>query len=83
MVESEASGKGGEIRAFLQQATVERSRSGMPVAEDEEPAVGVSIILERKPDAGKPHVRFDERGFGNVVMVEIEAPTKGESRRQQ
>ena len=62
MVESEASGKNGEIRAFLQQATVERSRSGMPVAEDEEPAVGASIIFERKPDAGNPHVRFDERG---------------------
>ena len=83
MVESEASGKNGEIRALLQQATVERSRSGMPVAEDEEPAVGVSIIFERKPDAGNPHVRFDERGYGNVAMVEIETPTTGESRRQQ
>ena len=24
--------------------------------------------LVRKPDAGKPHVRFDERGSGNAVM---------------
>ena len=55
----------------------------MPIAEAEEPAVGVSIIFERKPDAGSPHVRFDERGYGNVAMVEIETPTTGESRRQQ
>ena len=34
-------------------------------------------------DAGNPHVRFDERGYGNVVRVEIETPTNGESRRQQ
>ncbi len=83
MVLSEASGKGREIRAFLQQTTVERPRFGMPVAEDEELAVGVSKIFERKPDAGNPHVRFDERGYGNVAMVEIETPTTGESRRQQ
>ena len=36
---SKASGKTGKIRALFQQATVNRSRSGMPVAEDEEPAV--------------------------------------------
>lgn len=36
-----------------------------------------------KPDAGNPHVRFDERGYGNVVRVEIKTPTKGESHRKQ
>ena len=55
----------------------------MPVAEDEEPAVGVSLILERKPDAGNPHVQFDEPGRGNVVREKTKAPTTGESRRQQ
>ena len=55
----------------------------MRVAEDEEPAEGVSIILELKPDVGNPHVRFDERGHGNVVRVEIKTPTKGENRRKQ
>ena len=83
MVSSEASGKDRGIRAFLQQATVERSRSGMSVAEDQEPAVGESTILERKPDAGNPHVRFDGQGYGNVVMVEIETLTIGESRQKQ
>ena len=76
---SEASGKGGEIRALLQQKAVDGTWSEIPVAGAQELAVGVSIILERKPDAGKPHVRFDERGYGNVVMVEIETLTKGES----
>ena len=83
MVLSDASGKGGEIRAFLQQATVERSWFGIPIADDEEPAVGESTTLERNPDTGNPHVRFDGRGYGNVVKVEIETPTQGESRRQQ
>ena len=55
----------------------------MPVADDEEPAVGVSITLERKPDAGNLHVRFDERGRGNAVREKTETPTTGESRRQQ
>ena len=57
-----ASDRGREIRAFLQQKVEDGTWSGMPVAEDEEPAVGVSIILERKPDARNPHVRFAERG---------------------
>ena len=60
MVLSEASGKNEEIRAILQQATVERSRSDMPVGEYERPVVSLSIMLERKADAGNPHVRFDE-----------------------
>ena len=64
MVLSEESSKGGEICAILQQMVVDGTWSGMSVAEDEGPAVGASIILERKPDAGNPHVRFDERGYG-------------------
>ena len=55
----------------------------MPVADDKEPAVGESIILERKPDAGSTHVRFDERERGNVIKEKIETPPNGESRRKQ
>ena len=59
MVLSEASGKGGKIRAILQRKAVDGALLGMPIAEDEEPAAGVTTILERKPDAGNPHVRFN------------------------
>ncbi len=54
----------------------------MPVADDKEPAVGESIILERKPDAGSSNARFDERERGNVIKEKIETPPKGESRRK-
>ena len=62
---------------------VDGTRSGTPVADDKEPAVGESIIFERKTDAGSTHVRFDERERGNVIKEKIETPTKGESRRKQ
>ena len=39
--------------------------------------------LVRKPDAGNPHVRFDERGCGNAAMARTEAPANGESRRKR
>ena len=55
----------------------------MLVADDDEPAVGESINLERRLDAGNSHVQFDGRGYGNAVRVEIETPTQGESCRQQ
>ena len=32
--------------------------------------------LVRKPDAGSPHVRFDERRRGNAAAARIEAPAK-------
>ena len=67
MVVSEKAGKDGEIRALLHQAIVDGTRSGTPLADHEDPAVDASIILERKPDAGNPHVRFDEWGRGKVV----------------
>ena len=54
------------LRAFLRQKAVDGTWSDTPVAEDVVPAVCVSGMLERKPDAGNPHVRFDERGRGNV-----------------
>ena len=77
MVESEAQGDDWEIRTFLRQKAVARTWAGTPVAQ--EPAVGVSIILERKLDAGNPHVRFDERWYGNISMVKIETPTQSKA----
>jgi hypothetical protein len=37
----------------------------------------------REPDAGNPHVRFDERGRETKPTARIEAPVRRESRRQQ
>ena len=64
---------------FLQQATVEQLRSGMPVVNDEESFEGVSIILERKPDAGSPYVWFDEREYGNIVKVRFRHQLKAKA----
>ena len=83
IVLSEASGKGRGNRCVSPTSDFGTITVCYARRWNTEPAVGVSIILERKPDAGNPHVRFDERGNGNVVRVEIETPTDGESRRQQ
>jgi hypothetical protein len=39
--------------------------------------------LIREPDAGNPHVRFDEREWETELSVAIGAPANGESRRQR
>ena len=52
-----------------------------------EPACGRAHALRpnlvREPDAGKPHVRFDERGWETESLVATGAPAQGESRRKQ
>ena len=55
----------------------------LPGVEATEPSVGEGMISTESRNAGKPHVRFDERGRGNAARNEIEAPASGESRRQQ
>ena len=57
---SEAQGEDREVRAIPGPAAVRRVRSRAPGADDDKPSVGEGLIC--KPDAGKPHVRFDERG---------------------
>ena len=72
--------KAGKYVRFSNQR-VERSRSGMLVAEVEKPAVGASIILERKLDAGNPHVRFDQRGMETQVWLRLRHRLKAKAVR--
>ena len=61
MALSEAQGAGQEGSALPGRAALVRVRARAPWTADGELPVGVGMILVREPDAGDPHVRFDER----------------------
>ena len=80
---SEAQGEDRGDGALLGRETMENLWTHLPCVEAPGLSVGEGMISTESRDAGKPHVRFDERGRGNAARNEIEAPASGESRRQQ
>ena len=56
---------GGEIRAILRREAVRRLQPSCVSRGKPWPFRARRHDLVRKPDAGNPHVRFDERGSGN------------------
>ena len=65
-----------ELRAVPGRVPARTIRTHPPCEASGQAFRGRRHDLVRKPDAGNPHVRFDERRRGNAAMARIEAQAK-------
>ena len=68
------------IRRFPSEKVFGEIGVSLPRPMNQATAVCLEVKSVGKPDAGKPHVRFDERGWETELMAQTEAPAYGESR---
>ena len=71
MVEQKASGGEQGDQTVPRPVPLQRTGTGPPHPADARPAVGEGMMFVREPDAGNPHVRFDEGDRGNRTMVRL------------